>query len=170
MIRTVSGRFYRSVFEADAGRVLDGAFSVEGRYHHDGQKALYMSPSPEYSRIAIDTYLRDGDPRRVIVPLAVGPAALANLRDPDVQRALGLDGTESATLWQPERAAGHPATSWIASDAARNSGADGIIYAARTDPDRWHIVLFRWNTPGAPDVTADGPPLPFTLASDPDAC
>jgi RES domain-containing protein len=169
VIRTVSGRFWRSVFEADVARLLDGALSVEGRYHHDGQKALYMSPSPEYSRIAIDTYLRDGDPPRVIVPLDVGPAALADLRDPDVQRALGLDGTESGTLWQPERAAGRPATSWIASDAARNKDADGIIYAARSDPDRWHIVLFRWNAPAAPAVIADGPPLPFTLPSDPAA-
>lgn len=120
-----------------------------------------MSPSTEYSRIAVDAYLRPDDPLRVIVPLDVTGANLADLRAPDVQRALGLNGTESGTLWQPERAMGHPATSWIASDAARNADADGIIYAARSDATRWHIVLFRWNASTGPQVTQSGSPIPF---------
>ncbi len=161
MIRPVSGRYWRSVFEADADRVLDGARNPEGRYHHDGQPALYLSPSPEFSRIAIDVYLRPDDAPRVIVPLDVAQARLADLRDPDTQRALDLKGHEASVPWQPERAAGHPATSWIASDAARDAGADGIVYAARSDPDRWHIVLFRWNDTGGATVRRAGPSLPF---------
>ncbi|MGL5011840.1 MAG: RES family NAD+ phosphorylase [Paracoccaceae bacterium] len=161
MMTAVAGRFWRSVFLTDVGRVLDGARSVEGRYHHDGQAALYMSPSPGFSRIAIDAYLRPDDPPRVIVPLEVRQANLADLRDPAVQQQLGLNGAESGTLWQPERAAGKAATSWIASDAARNAGADGIIYAARSDAARWHIVLFRWNVPDGPLVAQDGSPIPF---------
>ena len=167
MIRPVSGLFWRAVFEADAARFLRGAQAGEGRYHHDGQAALYMSQSPEYARIAIDTYLRDGDPPRVIVPLALEDANLANLRDPAVRRALALTGAESGTPWQPERAAGLPATSWIASDAARTAGADGIIYAARSDAARWHVVLFRWNGATGPKVRQNGSPVPFDTGNRP---
>ena len=161
MMTPVAGRFWRSVFATHVDCVLDGARSPEGRYHHDGQPALYLSPSPEYSRIAINAYLRPDDPPRLIVPFDLTDASLADLRAPEVQRALGLNGTESGTLWQPERAAGLPATSWIASDAARHAGADGIIYAARSDATRWHIVLFRWNAPGGPQVRQSGSPIPF---------
>jgi RES domain-containing protein len=161
MITTISGQFWRSVFATDAGSVLAGARSPEGRYHHDGQSALYISPSAEFSRIAIDAYLKADDPPRVIVPLDLTGAALLDVRLATVQRALGLNGTESGTLWQPQRAAGLPATSWIASDAVRNAGADGMIYAARSDPDRWHVVLFRWNMPSGPVIRQSGSPIPF---------
>jgi RES domain-containing protein len=157
----VAGRFWRTVFAADVDRVLQGTRSPEGRFHRDGQPTLYMSPSAEFSRIAVDVYLRDGDPLRVIVPLDVTYADLVDLRDPGIQRRLGLNGTEASVPWQPERAAGRPATSWIASDAARSAGADGIIYAARTNPLRWHIVLFVWNAPTGPQVRQSDPPIPF---------
>jgi RES domain-containing protein len=161
MMTPVAGRFWRTVFASDVAVVLKGARSIEGRYHHDAQPALYLSPTPEYSRIAIDAYLRPNDPLRVIVPLDVTGANLADLRAAEVQTALGLDGHESGTLWQPERAMGQPATSWIASDAARHAGADGIIYAARSDASRWHIVLFRWNAVTGPQVRQSGSPIPF---------
>jgi RES domain-containing protein len=161
MTTAVAGRFWRTVFADDLDRVLHGARSLEGRFHHDGQPTLYLSPSPAFSRIAVDAYLRDGDPPRVIVPLDVTNANLADLRDTQVQRDLGLAGTEASTLWQPQRAMGHPATSWIASDAARNAGLDGIIYAARTDAARWHIVLFRWNAAVGPQVKHSGSPIPL---------
>jgi hypothetical protein len=62
--------------------------------------------------------------------------------------------------WLPERSAGRPATSWTASDAVRAAGLDGMIYTARSAPDRWHLVLFCWNAPGAARLAPDGPPLP----------
>jgi RES domain-containing protein len=161
MMATTSGRFWRSVFAADTGHVLAGTRSPEGRYHHDGQPALYISPSPAFSRIAIDAYLKADDPPRVIVPLDLTGAELLDVRDTTVQHALGLNGTEAGTLWQPQRAAGLPATSWIASDAARRAGADGMIYAARSDPTRWHVVLFRWNIPAGPIIRQSGSPIPF---------
>lgn len=157
----LSGRFWRSIFAAEAGQVLRGARSIEGRYHHGGQPALYISPTPEHSRIAIEAYLRPGDPPRVIVPLDLANASLVDVRDAAVQRALGLTGAEAGTPWQPERSAELPATSWIASDAARACGADGMIYAARSDATRWHIVLFRWNVPGGATVLQNDPPIPF---------
>jgi hypothetical protein len=160
-ITLLSGRFWRTVFAADQDHAVAGAKTPEGRYHHDGQSALYISPTPEYSRIAVDAYLQDGDPPRIIVPLFLGEARLIDVRLTAVQVALELDGTEAGKLWQPERLAGQPATSWIASDAARSTGADGMIYSARSEPSRWHVVLFRWNGVGGPEVRPDGPPIPF---------
>lgn len=61
MMTLITGRFWRSVFALDAPHVLAGARSPEGRYHHDSQPALYLSPTPEFSRSAIDAYLRAGD-------------------------------------------------------------------------------------------------------------
>lgn len=157
----LSGRFWRTVFAADLDALLHGARSAEGRYHHDGQWALYLSPTPEASRFAVDAYLRPGDPPRVIAPLHLSAARIVDMRAPEVHRSLALTGAEAGTPWQPERAAGRPATSWIASDAARRTGADGMIYAARTNPLRWHVVLFRWNEAGAAQISPDGPPIPF---------
>ena len=97
----------------------------------------------------------------MIVPLDISDACLADLRAPDVQRLLGLAGHESSTPWQPERAKGLLATSWLASDAARHAGGDGIIYPARSDVTRYHIVLFQWNGATGPRVQQNGSPIAF---------
>lgn len=157
----LSGRFWRVVAETRLDRVLDGATAPEGRFHRDGQRAIYLSPSPRDAAFAIAPYLRPGDAPRLSVPLYLERARLADLRDGDTCAALGLRGDEAAIPWLPERAQGLPATTWRASDAARQAYHDGIIYAARSAPERWHLVLFRWNVPGAPELRRDGAPLPF---------
>ena len=156
----ISGRFYRILFAADQSRLLQGAITPEGRFHHSGQAALYMSPTPEAAKIVVATYLSDGDPPRIIAPLKVTNARVLDLRRGDVLAHLGLTGAEPSVLWQPQRAMGLPATSWAASDAVRGAGADGMIYTSRKDPARWHLVLFHWNT-GAAIVQEDGPAQPF---------
>jgi RES domain-containing protein len=157
----LSGRFYRILFKADQSRILQGAITQEGRFHHSGQPALYMSPTPETAAIAVATYLRGDDPPRVIAPLKVTNACILDLRRTEVLAHLGLTGTEPSVLWQPQRALGLPATSWVASDAARQTGADGMIYTSRKDPTRWHLVLFRWNGGTDAKVQEDGPAQPF---------
>ena len=107
------------------------------------------------------TYLRDGDPARIIAPLKVTNARILHLRRPDVLAHLGLNGTEPSVLWQPQRALGSSATSWQASDAVRRAGADGMIYTSRKDPARWHLVLFQWNAKTGAVVQEDGPAQPF---------
>lgn len=133
--------------------------STEGRFHHGCQPALYCSPSPEAAAHAIAAYRRPGDAPRLAYPLALTDARIADLRDAGTLAALGLKGHETAVPWLPERAAGHPATTWTASDAVRAAGLHGMIYTARSAPDRWHLVLFCWNRPGAAHLTPDGPPL-----------
>lgn len=58
-------------------------------------------------------------------------------------------------------ALGKPATSWQASDAALNAGGDGMIYRSRKSPDRWHLVLWHWNTPGCAQIQVDGSHFAF---------
>ncbi|HEX9858924.1 MAG TPA: RES family NAD+ phosphorylase [Paracoccaceae bacterium] len=161
---SLSGTFYRIVFAEDLPRLLQGAKAPEGRFHHSGQPALYVSPTPQAAGFAIASYLRPDDPPRIIAPLRIDAPRIADLRDPGTLNALRLTGDETSIPWQPQRTLGLPASTWRASDVVRNSGADGMIYTARSAPDRWHLVLFRWNVAGAARVRAAGMPLPFSPA------
>lgn len=154
-------RLYRIVFAQFADQVLDGVIHPEGRFHSDGQAALYASPSPDTAAVAIDIYLKPDDPDRLMIPLLLTHARLADLRDPAVCDSLGIDPLWPSVPWANERANGQPATSWRASDAVRKSGADGMIYASRRAPTRWHVVLFAWNVTGTAQLRQDGPPAPW---------
>ncbi len=160
-MQRLEGTFYRVIFARDMVHLLSGANAPEGRFHHDGQAALYLSASPEGAAVAIATYLRPDDPPRVMVLLAVTSARILDLRQPDNLGALGLSGHEPSAKWQEERAQGLPATSWRASDSVRKAGADGMIYASRKAPELWHLVLFNWNQPGHAQVAAKGAPADF---------
>lgn len=153
----LSGRFYRFVLAADIGRVLGGVLTPEARFHHSVPSALYLSPSPEAAGFAAAAFVGPDDPLRLLVPVRVEGARIVDLRDAAHRTSLGLAGREPSVPWQPERSAGRPATSWRASDAARAAGADGMIYVARSEPSRWHPVLFRWNEATGARVSIDGP-------------
>lgn len=158
MFTALNTTLYRIVFAEFADRVLDGVIHPEGRFHHGGQPAFYASPTPETAAIAIDIYLKPDDSDRVMVPLALRDARMADLRDPATCDAIGVDPAWPSVPWADQRAAGQPATSWKASDAVRASGADGMIYASRRAPKRWHVVLFSWNAEGGAQLELDGAP------------
>lgn len=161
-VTELSGQFWRIVLQAGLSRLMDGARSPEGRFHHAGQPALYLSPDVTAAGHAIATYLRPDDPPRVAVPLVLRGARVMDLRQPATVAALGLAGDETAVPWVPQRAIGQPATTWRASDAVRAAGADGMIYTARSAPERWHLVLFRWNAGGnGAQLAAAGPAYPW---------
>lgn len=157
-LRHLDGLFYRIVPAARADLVLAPAISTEGRFHHSGQPTLYVSPRPDWACHAIQPYVRATDPPRVICELRLTAAGVLDLRDPAHCAAAGLDPSLAAIPWLPERAAGLPASTWTVSDYARTSGADGIIYTARSEPSRWHLTLFRW-----PDARLTGRVLPYPL-------
>lgn len=148
----LGGTFYHIVQNSEAQRVLEGALSVEGRFHHGGQPAFYMSPSIEDAGHAVARYAHEGDPPRVAVELTLSGAKVADLRDRLHCEALGVDPQDATIDWLPQREAGQPASSWRPADAVRAAGADGMIYTARSNPARWHLVLFRWNEPGGPRI------------------
>lgn len=153
-----SDYFHRIVPAARAAEALAPAISPEGRFHHDSQPALYVSPRPDWACHAIAAYVRPDDPPRMIVELHLTDARLLDLRDPSHCAAFGIDPTLAAVPWLPQRAKGLPASTWTASDRARASGADGMIYTARTKPSRWHVVLFSW-----PMARLTGRVLPYPI-------
>ncbi|SMY05928.1 RES family NAD+ phosphorylase [Flavimaricola marinus] len=161
MFLRYDGPLYRIVFASRADQVLDGVISPEARFHHSGQPALYASPLPASAALAIDIYLQPEDPPRVLQQLHLVSERIVDLRDPDTCATLEIEPDWPSVIWRSQRDAGQPATSWRASDAARRANADGMIYASRRAPSRWHMVLFHWNTPEGAQLTTLGAPEPW---------
>ena len=141
LTQPISGTIYRIVFEHLVDKIMDGVLSPEGRFHHDGEAAFYCSPTPQAASIAIDRYVGDDDPPRVLCQIAVENADVFDLRTA-VQTTDHIDPAWGSVHWAPERAAGQRATTWRASDAVRALDVDGMIYTSRTAPDRWQLLLF----------------------------
>jgi hypothetical protein len=105
--------------------------SPHGRFHHPGQFAVYASLSAEGADVAIQRYLVDQSPR-VLVPLWLGAKAVADVR-----------GDASASIvWQGFVESGDPSPTWKISDAARQQGAQAMLYSSRSRPDLSHVVVF----------------------------
>ena len=162
----LSGDFFRILYQQDPSRLLAGAISREGRFHHDGQSALYLSPNPAAAARTVAAYVKANDPPRILARIALTGAGVINLRDRDTLTVLGLNGTEAATLWRPQRRAGLAATSWRASDAARATGACGMIYTSRDLMSRWHLVLFNWNRATGAPLGETGLPIRYSVEPD----
>jgi hypothetical protein len=154
----LDGLFYRIVPGDRAAQALAPAISPEGRFHHEAQPSLYVSPRPDWAEHAIRSYVRDEDPFRVICELELSGAKVLDLRRPDHCAKWKIDPMLAAVPWLPERAQGMPASTWTVSDRARASGADGMIYTARSEPTRWHLVLFQWS-----GAKLTGKVLPYPL-------
>ena len=125
MLRRIGGLFYRIVPQERRDRVLDPAISPEGRFHHDGQPTLYVSPRPDWAEQAIRVYVRPDDPPRIICELRLTAADVLDLRDAGHCARWQIDPGLAAIPWMPERAAGRAASSWQLSDLARERGARG---------------------------------------------
>ena len=107
------------------------ARAPEGRFHHSGQVAAYASLTAEGAKIAIQRYLSDGVPR-VSVPMWLEAALVADQRG----------NAHASIVWQDIRAGGAPSPTWAFSDAARNAGAQAMLYSSRSRPDLTHVVVF----------------------------
>ncbi|MGZ9811503.1 RES family NAD+ phosphorylase [Pseudoroseicyclus sp. H15] len=118
----------------------------KGRFHHSGQPALYASLSPEGAAAALARYVRPDDPPRLIHRLDLSIDGIVDLRENDTARIAWheIDG---------------PAPTWPLSDAARASGAHGLLYRSRTRPDLENVALFDWagalRIAGVPNVWPD---------------
>ena len=161
----LSGRYYRMKLLAGAGDVLNPAHAPEGRFHRDGPRALYLSATPEGCIVATARYIT-GDPTpRGIFPLDVQQAHIVDLRDGQATMALGIDTTHRACEWQSLRAQGLPAPTWDIADRVRALGLDGMLYASRSDPQKTHLTLFRWNERASnARLSRAGDPIPFQPA------
>lgn len=137
-----NGIIWRILARENAHLPLAPARAPEGRFHHDGQIAIYTSLTAKGAGTAIQRYLVDDTRPRVIVPLLVEAYTILDLR--------GRDGDIQATtlVWQNDRAQGRRAPTWDVSDMARKNGAQGILYRSRTHPELSHLVLFGVPDPG----------------------
>ncbi|MBO9498644.1 MAG: RES domain-containing protein [Novosphingobium sp.] len=162
----IDGHFFRAVLAGREGQVLDppGPHSA-GRYHRPGQRALYITPEADWAAIAVGNYMEEDGLARMIVPLELDGARVIDQRDPVACAALGIDPALSAGRWRPFLAAGREPPSWRNSDAARASGANGLIDPSRGIAGGWHVTLFRWNEPGAPYLRVAGPAVPCDYAA-----
>lgn len=161
----LTGVFYRIVAASDVSRILEGARSPEGRFHHSSQPALYVSSSVEKALKAIEVYRRPDEEERIAIPLQITGAKVVDLRNARQCARMSINPTDAAVPWQPQRQRGERPDSWRPADFVRKSGADGMIYTARSAPERWHVVLFKWNVARAPSVAVAGPPIPIAAVS-----
>jgi RES domain-containing protein len=140
LLRPFSGRLWRIC--AAGADPLAFVANPEGRFHHDGQPAIYASLSPEGAAVALATYLRPDDPPRRLWPLELAAPRIADLREDENCVALGVCPDDLMARWAEDRAAGRPARSWRASDRTRALGATGFLYRSRKAPEHAHLVLF----------------------------
>jgi RES domain len=107
------------------------AGAPEGRFHHSGQIAAYASLSPEGARVAIQRYLNDNIVRKLI-PMWFEADCVVDERE----------NTHASLIWQDLRTSGQVPPTWAISDAARDSGAEAMLYSSRSRPDLSHVVVF----------------------------
>ena len=153
--------FFRMKFLHQAEDILGPARAPEGRFHHDGQRALYLSASPEGCVVASRMYMKPDDPPRGIFPVRVVSDRIVDLRDRLATDHFDIDVTHRAARWQEDRAAGRRAPTWDISDRARALGLHGMLYASRSDPRKTHLTLFDWNSEGGAEVAVAGPIVPW---------
>ncbi len=147
-VLTLDGIYYRMKALTEAADILAPAHAPEGRSHREGQRALYLSASPEGCVVATARYTDDATPGRGIFPLRVTNARVVDLRDDAATAALGIDTRHRAIEWQSLRANGLHSPTWDLADRVRALGLDGMLYASRTDPQKTHLTLFQWNEAG----------------------
>lgn len=132
----LSGLYFRMKALAEVDDVLGPARAPEGRSHRDGQRALYLSATPEGCIVATRRYTDTATPPRGIFPLQVSAARIVDLRDAATTEALGIDTTHRALEWQSLRAQGLPSPTWDLADRVRALGLDGMLYASPAIPPR----------------------------------
>lgn len=108
------------------------ARAPEGRFHHSGQIAAYASLTAEGAHVAIKRYIEDGV-KRELVSLWLKSDRVVD------QRGNKL----ASVVWQDVRAAGALSPTWAWSDAARDIGAQAMLYSSRSRPDLVHVVVFQ---------------------------
>ncbi len=107
------------------------ARAPEGRFHHSGQFAAYASLSAEGAGVAIQRYLTDNI-ARMLVPMGLAADRVIDARG----------NTDASVVWQDIRASGQNSPTWQISDAARDAGAQALLYASRSRPELSHVAVF----------------------------
>lgn len=151
LMRAVVGSFYRAVDPAHRASALHGSRSA-GRYSPPDVPTLYPSASRDGVAAAMAAHAVERASDLDVLRFEVVAHRIADLRAHDALRAVGIDPADAAADWQDTVAAGGSPSSWRVREALEQRGAHGLIDPSRKRPGLWHLVLFRWNRPGAPVV------------------
>ena len=149
--RTVGGTFYRAVDPAHRDAALAGSRSA-GRYSRPDVPTLYLSASRAGVAAAMIAHTGARSPTLDVLGVEVEADRIVDLRAHEALRSIGIEPADAAADWQEIVAAGGSPPSWRVREALERQGAHGLIDPSRKQPDLWHLVLFRWNHPGAPGV------------------
>jgi len=84
--------------------------------------------------------------------MAVEASAIFDLRDDRACEQIGIRRSDALAPWQELVANGGVPASWGVRERLEGAGANGLIDPSRAASGLWHLVLFRWNIPGAPIV------------------
>ncbi|WIE75186.1 RES domain-containing protein [Curtobacterium sp. MCSS17_007] len=147
----VRGTFFRAVDPRFRASALAGSRSA-GRYSRADEPTLYLSSSVEGVEAALMAHPGTRATAPVIVEVDVTAPRIVDLREPVARSAAGVDLEDATAPWQQVVADGGAPASWLVRDRLVALGADGLIDPSRKRPGLWHLVLFRWNTDGAPQV------------------
>jgi len=159
----LTGLFYRMKFQHEADDILGPARAPHGRAHYPGQRALYLSRSPEGTVVASRIYVKPDDPVRCIFCLKVENATVIDLRDPIAANHYDIDTNLRLIDWKAYRDRQQYSPTWVLSDRIRELGFDGMLYASRSDPENTvHLTLFKWNEPNAAQVSDTGDAIPWS--------
>lgn len=147
----IRGTFFRAIDPRFRDHALAGSLAA-GRYSRAEQPTLYLSSSVDGVEAAMIAHADARPASLEIVTVSVEASGIVDLRDPSATAALGVDPADAAAPWQDVVAAGGEPPSWRVRDRLIAAGANGLIDPSRRRPGLWHLVLFRWNEPGAPVV------------------
>lgn len=147
----VRGTFHRAVDPRFRASVIAGSRSA-GRYSRADEPTLYLSSSVEGVEAALVAHPDTRATAPMIVEVDVTASRIVDPRDPSARSAAGVELEDATAPWPQTVADGGVPASWLVRDRLVALGADGLIDPSRKRPGLWHLVLFRWNTDGAPEV------------------
>ena len=103
----------------------------------------------------------------LIAQLELTGARLADLIDPAVLQAWGLDESVHRSEWRSDLGNGVVPATHIAYHKLVGAGFHGVIYPSFMSPGGSCVALWRWNVPDAPDLRIVDPDdrLPISPAS-----
>lgn len=149
------GTFYRAIDPSFREFAIAGSRTA-GRYSRANEPTLYLSSSIDGVEAAMIAHQDAQVAAREIVEIDVEASGIVDLRDVGALESAGIDLADATAPWQDLAAAGGTPTSWRVRDRLLAGGANGLIDPSRKLPGFWHMVLFRWNEPGAPVVSLRG--------------
>ena len=158
-LHSISGLFWRSSFVGREHHLLDPAGAPMGRWHHNGQTALYLSETPDGCRVATRIYHSPEDPPRFIYPFRVENALVVDLRAAQVRSAFDVSLKDIHVFWRDLHADGQSSPTWALGDQIRSIGATGLLTPSRSRPDLTHLTLFEWNSDHGPSIERSGNPV-----------